>query len=305
MCLFLGSFRDLSIATCICLLKALRSRFGIIEHFIHLCECVKFLHSKNIIHADLKLVNTFIRVLKRSEDRVLSVQLLLGDFDIAVKCNIVNNKMNTKGIDNKLATFGYHESIYNKLTSFQDMKKYKCDKYYKKYPDIYAGIDIFELGMIFLMMIYRINFNYPIIYWIKYEMNNCKVEKKINNNNNSNLNLNYNSCTVAHVLLYHKLEINTKYVETLKSSFSIFSRESSDFESKVIEIDFFRSKQCEYERTRHFQVIEDVQNKIIPTSLCNLLENMTCENPNQRISIQKCIEQLNSIKSNKLLKNIK
>ena len=77
---------------------------------------MKFLHSKNIIHCDLKLSNVFIRVLKRNSKSVQSVQLLLADFDIATVC--ANNNQNNK-------VFNNIDFLYNKNKMFNINNKIK------------------------------------------------------------------------------------------------------------------------------------------------------------------------------------
>jgi len=282
----IGKFSDLSISTSKCLLKDLRNQSKILLHFLHLCECVKYLHSKYIIHTDLKLSNIFIRVIERNEIKVEKIQLILADFDISALCkSTIANNIDTKDIKNPPATYGYHECIYNRLTSFNQMKKNDCKNYFKTFNEVYAGIDIFELGIIFLIMIYRIKFENPILYWIKYEMEKHNI--KLNKNNQY--------CTPACVLLKHKLKINdVHFAAKLKNTYSQINKTSIDFELKIIEEDFTRSKYFEYERERHVQVINDVENKLIKPELCILLDRMTCE-PQHRLTISECIKELTNI----------
>jgi serine/threonine protein kinase len=283
------TFRDLSIATCRRLLSDLRDPTALLRHMHHLCKCVEFLHSKYIIHSDLKLHNVFVRALNASDTCVNELQLVLADFDISALCkrNEVTNEIDTTGVLNGTGTYGYHEHLYHDCITFDEVLHNKgsyWNKYKQKYPLIYPGVDVFSLGtyihtyihtyipiymptyigvvvlhigMIFLTMIYRCKLNTILIAnWIKYQLEHqktmctqCQQDKAF-------------KCSPAHIMLHHT---------------------------------YITKHATEIEKKHHARVIKSVLTNEIPSQLCDLLHRMTSINPDTRVTIKECVQQLDAL----------
>jgi hypothetical protein len=243
-------FRDLSIATCLRVSTDLRNIPSLLQHFHHLCKCVEFLHSKYIIHTDLKPQNIFVRTIDTSSTHVNKIQLILADFDIAIQ-GIHNGE--THEIESSIrttGTFGYHEAVYNENVTLADAIKFNTLAYTRT---ACTSVDIFSLGIMFLLMIYRIKFTTHLILWIKQDLVTkvCEQEKQ-----DSTF-----KCSPAHVMLFHR---------SLKGITNATPNEIK----------------------RNQQVRSDVASNLIPKQLCDLLHAMTNILPEKRIKLKPCIEQI-------------
>lgn len=253
-------FRDFSIATCHRVLTDLRNISSLLQHFHHLCKCVEFLHSKHIIHTDLKLQNIFVRTLDTSSTHVNKIQLILADFDIAIRGKFNNQTNEIDTLSNTIGTYGYHEAVYHDSISFVDACACNTNRFYanysKQYQQAYTGIDVFSLGIICLTMIYRVRLETHLVFWIKKHLSYQNTFCEENNKDATY------KCSPAHVMLYHPT---------------------------------ITSKATKHEVIRHKQVLSDVASNIIPKQLCDLLHEMTNVNPESRIKLQQCVEYLKSI----------
>lgn len=75
--------KSLCKAVCEQFIRDLRDPNTILEHFLHLARAVEFVHSRGVVHNDLKSENIFVRATRCSGSNV-SVQLVIADFDRAV-----------------------------------------------------------------------------------------------------------------------------------------------------------------------------------------------------------------------------
>ena len=253
-------------ATC----RRIISDFGsssLLVHCIQLCRCVKFLHSKSVIHTDLKPSNIFVRALEATATTVDRIELVIADFD----CSYLYDKPLINDLfSDHIGTLGFHECLYSRLTTFESAVK--KSKYYEafmnKYKEGYFGVDVFGLGMVFLMMIYRVHIDVVFAHWIKHEISTCSRQQ------NENI-----FCSPAHVLLYH-------------------SQITPNLYFPVPSADFARLPETNWKRIRHRRVVDDVKAGNIPKALCDLLEKMTNDYDaaqQQRISIDDCITTLQNI----------
>jgi serine/threonine protein kinase len=256
------AFYRLALNTTKQLLRELRDyKFHLIRHFIHLCECIKFLHSRNVIHHDIKPHNILVRVLECHKNNTnndnasnLQTQLVLTDFDCAVYYQ--HQKKRTK-FTPCTVTYAPWDYYANMVDAEQQVI---CED---QYPS--PAFDVFSLGIVFLEMLYGV----PITGCMAKLVFSAYM-KRIISNSNASSSLSYLAttmpCSPAHVLLYHNIE-------------------SKDFYNSIGS-DFIEG---------HKHVCQLVSQQQIDKRLCDLLCLMTHERQNNRPDIDTCIKTLRNI----------
>jgi serine/threonine protein kinase len=140
------------------------------------------------------------------------------------------------------------------------------------HPFATTSVDVYSLGMIFLTMLYRLNFVPSIVLWVKAEMSECNLYARsfvLPTFSHS-----FSHCTPACVLLFHSGEVWRK--------------------SEISEYQLDASRHSVFP-TRHREVVEAVAEERVHPYLPQLLQWMTDNEPQQRPTPQQCTQVLQSI----------